>query len=381
VDPYTRIPAFWYNSGTMGNGRLRRWGIAGAAVVGLPAWLASQTLPYADMAARLAGALKIVSGERVLLRLNPDVMPALEPAVRAALERAGAQVETAAGAVSDLAGRLARTDIYVWLPGASAVTNAEDRQALRTWLDAGGSRRELHFHWTEGTLRADGVAAPHTPAYDQLYLDALDIDCDLLGQRMERAIALLQSGEVRVTDPRGTDIRFRVGERPFNKQDGDASRARVTQARMRIDRHIELPAGVMRVAPIESSVTGTMHIATLPLGSERATDVRLQFDRGRVVKATAGQGLDGVNALLKTPGASEFREFCLGFNPKLAPPQGEATVPYYGYGAGVVRMSLGDNEELAGNVRGGFVRWIFFTDASVSVSGESLVRNGRLVLK
>jgi aminopeptidase len=361
--------------------RPRRWGITGAAVWAVPALLSSQLLPYADMAARIADALKISTGERVLLRLNPDVIPALEPAVRVVLERAGAQVETVAGSVSDLEARLARTDIYVWLPGASSVTSAEDRRALTAWVDAGGSRRELHFHWLEGTLQADGVAAPHTPAYDTLYLNALDLDYATLDRRMDRAMTLLRSGEVRVTDPRGTDLRFRVGERPFNKQNGDGSRVRVSQARMRIDRHIELPAGVMRVAPVETSVTGTMHIATLPMGGARATDVRLEFDSGRVVKATASQGLDELNAMLKTPGASEFREFCLGFNPKLGAPQGEATVPYYGYGDGVVRMSLGDNEELAGNVRGGFVRWIFFTDTTVIVSGETLVRNGRLVLK
>jgi hypothetical protein len=362
--------------------RLIRWGIAGAAVLALPVWLASQALPYGDMATRLVAALKIVAGDRVLLRLNPDVMPELEPAVWAALERAGASVETlGAGPVSDLGVRLERTDIYVWLPGASTVTGAEDRKAITKWVDAGGARRELHFHWLEGTLQADGAAAAHTPAYDRLYLDALDIDYGALRQRMDRAMTLLRSGEVQVTDARGTNMRFRVGERPFNRQDGDGSRERVAQARMRIDRHIELPAGVMRVAPIETTVSGTMHIAALPLGAVRAVDVRLQFDRGRVVKAAAREGLEAVNDMLKTPAASEFREFCLGFNPKLNPPQGESTVPYYGYGAGVVRMSLGDNEELGGNVRGGFVRWIFFTDSTVSVNGETVVRNGRLVLQ
>jgi Thermophilic metalloprotease (M29) len=355
--------------------------MAGAAVLGLPAWLASHTLPYTDMAARIVDALKIGKGERVLLRLNPDVMPALESPLRAALERAGAQVETVAGSANDLAARLARADIYVWLPGASAVTSAEDRLALTKWVDAGGARRELHFHWLEGTLQRDGVAAQHTPAYDRLYLDALDVDFETLNRQMDGAITLLRNDEVRVTDPRGTDLRFRVGERPFNKQNGDGSSARVSQARMRIDRHIELPAGVIRVAPIETSVTGTMHIATLPIGAARAVDVRLQFDRGRVVKAEASEGLNVLNGMLKNPGASEFREFCLGFNPKLSAPQGEATVPYYGYGDGVVRLSLGNNEELGGNVRGGFVRWIFFTDATVSANGETLVRNGRLVLK
>jgi hypothetical protein len=356
--------------------------VATAIVAAAPVWLAGQPLPYEDMAARIAGALKLSPGERVLIRVNPDVMPALEPAVRKTLERAGATVDTlGSGPAADVEARLARIDVYIWLPGASAITSAADRRALSAWVDAGGSRRELHFHWVEGTLREDGLPAKHTPAYDRLYLDALNIDYDALNARMARVASRLRNGEVRVTTPGGTDIRFRVGDRPFNLQNGDGSRERAAQGRMRIDRHIELPAGVLRVAPIEASVSGPMAIETFPVGDTAAAGVRLEFDRGRVVKATARQGVEGLKQLLKTPGAAEFREFGLGFNPRLAPPDGDKTLPYYGYGDGVVRMSLGDNEELGGRVRGGFVRWIFFTDATVSVEGETLVRNGRIVAR
>jgi hypothetical protein len=359
----------------------RQIGLIGSLLMALASISLAQPLPYDAMAARIAAALKVAPGEAVILRLNPDVMPALEPAVRAALERAGAKVETISGSAPGFEQRLAAADIYVWLPGASGVTGESDRKALTKWLDAGGSRREQHFHWLEGTLLDNGLAARHTEAYDRLYLDALDIDYAALGARMDRAIALLRSGEARVTTAGGTDVRFRVGERPFNKQDGDGSRERVAKAQMRIDRHIELPAGVLRVAPLESSVSGKIAVESFPIGDVRARGVVLTFDGGRVVNATAREGIDALKKLLATPAASEFREFGLGFNPKLLPPQGDSTVPYYGYGDGVVRLSLGDNEELGGNVRGGFVRWIFFTDATVAVNGEVLVQNGRLALK
>jgi Thermophilic metalloprotease (M29) len=356
-------------------------GLIGSLLLALASISLAQPLPYDAMAARIAATLKVAPGETVILRLNPDVMPALEPAVRAALERAGAKVETISDSAPGFEQRLAAADIYVWLPGASGVTGESDRKALTKWLDAGGSHREQHFHWLEGTLLDNGLAARHTEAYDRLYLDALDIDYAALGARMDRAIALLRSGEARVTTAAGTDVRFRVGERPFNKQDGDGSRERVAKAQMRIDRHIELPAGVLRVAPLESSVSGRIAVESFPIGDVRARGVVLTFDGGRVVNATAREGLDALKKLLATPGASEFREFGLGFNPKLLPPPGDSTVPYYGYGDGVVRLSLGDNEELGGTVRGGFVRWIFFTDATVAVNGEVLVQNGRLALK
>jgi hypothetical protein len=57
-------------------------------------------------------------------------------------------------------------------------------------------------------------------------------------------------------------------------------------------------------------------------------------------------------------------------------------IPYYGYGAGVVRLSLGDNSELGGKVTADgalpYVRWNFFTDLTVTVGAVTWVRNGTL---
>lgn len=69
----------------------------------------------------------------------------------------------------------------------------------------------------------------------------------------------------------------------------------------------------------------------------------------------------------------------VGFNPLLAIPEGEEWIPYYGYGDAVVRLSLGDNTELGGSVGGGYVRWNFFADATVTAGGEIWVEDGRLV--
>jgi hypothetical protein len=109
--------------------------------------------------------------------------------------------------------------------------------------------------------------------------------------------------------------------------------------------------------------------------------VRLHFARGRVSKVEAESGKEAVVAELQQggPGSDSFREFALGFNPELAVPDRNPFVPYYGYGAGVVRLSLGDSAEIGGEVVGGHVRWNFFTDATVTVAGEEWVHGGRLV--
>jgi hypothetical protein len=58
-------------------------------------------------------------------------------------------------------------------------------------------------------------------------------------------------------------------------------------------------------------------------------------------------------------------------------------IPYYGYGAGVVRLSLGDNTELGGAIAGGsgYVRWNFFTDLTVTVGSTVWVRHGQLQVR
>ncbi|HYM11502.1 MAG TPA: hypothetical protein VEU62_12265, partial [Bryobacterales bacterium] len=241
--------------------------------------------------------------------------------------------------------------------------------------------REIHFHWREGSVLADGLPGPHSAALDAIYQDALDIDYAALSAEQDRAIAALRSGVVRVRTPAGADLRFRVGERPFNKQDGDASPARMARARVRVDREIELPAGVLRVAPLEETVNGRIVISTARFGNEIARDVRLEIQSGRVVRIEASQNLPTVEAALDAGGsaARRFREFGLGFNPKLHAPPGSHTLAYYGYGDAVVRLSLGDNQEVGGAVRGGFVRWFFFPDTTIEVDGRTLVRNGRLV--
>lgn len=363
-----------------GDGPVIRSVAIGLALVLCPSLPAGgQSLPYEAMARRIVAALQISPDERVLLRVDPATMAPLAPVVRSILETRGAVVDVLPyGPAPDLDARLARTDVYVWLPAPATATPADQAGILARWLD-NGAGRELHFHWVDGTRDVDGLPARHTPAYDAVYVDALDIDYRELSAQMDRAIARLRAGEVRVTTAHGTDIRFRVGDRPFNKQDGDASKARARGGRIRIDRHVELPAGVLRVAPIEESVTGALVIPSARFGPVSAQDIRLEIEKGVVVRARARTGNEAVQAFLASdPAASRFRELAIGFNPKLVVPAGESALPYYGYGSGVVRMSLGDNTELGGNVRGGAVRWLFFPDATVRVGTDVIVRDGRL---
>ena len=256
------------------------------------------------MARRIVTALQIERGERVLLRFDPDTMRELEPELAKQLRAAGAVVSVPRVRTMDgFAQKLEETDVYVWLPaGPTAQTPPDQAAALVTWLDARPEGRELHFHWVDGTRDADGLPVAHRPAYDQVYLDALDIDYTAMAAQMDTVIARLRAGEVRVTTPAGTDVRFRMGDRPFNRQTGDASKTNARKGRIRIDRHTELPAGVIRVAPLEPSVHGVTGFARRPILRHQRHQCPARgsgWRRDRIVgddRRGCGQGLPGVTA-------------------------------------------------------------------------------------
>ena len=167
----------------------------------------------------------------------------------------------------------------------------------------------------------------------------------------------------------------------MNFGDGDASKARTDRGVILIDREIELPAGAIRVAPVEETVGGTIVFPPSQWDGRPVAGLTLTIERGRVtgVRASSGQAAAEAELAGVPEAARAFREFALGFNPLLAVPERSPWIPYYGYGAGVVRLSLGDNSELGGQVTGGYVRWNFFTDTTVTVGDDVWVRDGRPV--
>lgn len=351
----------------------------------------ARTAPPFDPAAvaqRLVNALKLGKGEKVIVRYDPDYLQGLakpiEDAVRAAggivaatLPYAAKTKEPAIAGCSEFVKLLEDANVYFWMPfreESREVTSCETRALVR-WLDAGGAHREIHFHWNGGSVLADGLpASAHPLEYDRLYANALDIDYAALSAAQDRAIRAFRAGTVRVTTPAGTHIEFRTGSRPFNKQDGDASAERMKTAKVRVDREIEFPAGVLRVAPMEETANGVIVIPEARFGADVARNIRLTVDNGKITRIEAAAGLAAVEATLREGGdaALRFREFGMGFHPKLTPAKRSNVLPYFAYGNGMVRMSLGDNEELGGAVRGGggYRRWFFFPDATVTVDGK-----------
>jgi hypothetical protein len=345
------------------------------------------TADYEKCARRIAAALQLTHGEKVLLKIDLRLFNELVPPLQRLIRAGGAHIagviiaeETDASSDEELDSfrRLfSAADVFVWLPERRQGHSPALARAVNEWLDAGRGR-SVHFHWNSGSYPIGFLPTPPQDFIDRMYIAALDANPEELRANHEKAMAMLRSGPVRVTTPDGTDISFEVGQRPFCSQIGDASRARMQSALTRIDRDVELPAGVLRVAPIESTANGSVFLPVWrPLATE-GRNIVLCFAQGHV--AVQGVNADRIDQELTAAGgdARIFREFALGFNAALKVPPDALFIPYYGYGAGVVRLSLGDNEEMGGDNRGGGVYWNFFHNATVTAGHRTLVENGKL---
>jgi hypothetical protein len=371
-----------------------------AVALGLSITAAAQqppqlTLDYPAIAKRLIAQLALKPGERVMSLAHPGMFDDLLPHIRYEVIKAGGidlgvvsvlrepwpasfdpqvVVKGARDSRPHYKEMFRNVDAAIMMPGAT--TSHPAYLAMQDWLKDDltekRGRRTIHFHWVENgsAYEVPGQPLPPRFAIDALYQRALlETDYQALTERQRAFAAELRRGVVHLTSPRGTDLRFRIGDRPVNLQDGDASQARAAQGRVLIDKEIELPAGVVRVAPLEDSVEGVIAFPISQWDGRPVEGLKLRFARGRVVDVAATSGTDAVEAELARAGAAgkAFREFALGLNPLLAVPERGPWIPYYGYGSNVVRLSLGDNSELGGAVGGGYVRWNFFTDIKVSI--------------
>ena len=357
-------------------------------------------LDWEAMTTTLMQRMNIGSGEKVLLVASPGRFDEMIPLIREKILAAKGEylgtisVDTVNWpqdwktdfvngtknmSVDAMADYMKGVDIAIMMPGANV--SHVPYLAMQKVLQH-GSGRTVHFHWS-GAYSLDGAAIPVTQDVDKVYQHALlNTDYNQISVLHQFFEESARRSVIHVTTPLGTDIIFSIGDRPITKQNGDASKVRSALARNLIDREIELPAGAIRVAPIEETVDGVIAFPDAEWNGQKVTGLKLTFKAGKIVDVKASAGLEAVNEELRTagPAGEWFREFALGFNPLLAIPLiGPRWIPYYGYGAGVVRLSLGDNTELGGKVKGGYVRWNFFTDATVSIGEKNIVVDGRML--
>jgi hypothetical protein len=385
----------------------RRWPIRSTAAPATAAPAAPMSLPPIDaerIAGRIVSSLQPSAGERAILVYDPLYYPEIADAIQAGLRAAGVNPVVrltfdppaivrgeAAGAipadgieertVAFLRPLFDQAAMFLWLP-AREISN--DTRWER--LVAGSRARGIHFHWI---LPLEGHDADEVATLSRMYERAiLETDQAALSREQDRLIAALRGRSVRITDARGTDLRLRVPDDAwFHKNDGDMSPSRGAAARCARDREMEFPSGALRFIPEVASTEGRLVVSTpVPrtgTAPPEADTITLEFERGRAVRRHAARDdaafarmWDGFGGDIDKVG-----EIVIGTSPLLAGTLPSGTRPYYGYGDGHVRVSMGDNWESGGANRSpsGRPLWLFLEKATVESAGRAVVKDGRLV--
>ena len=173
--------------------------------------------------------------------------------------------------------------------------------------------------------------------------------------------------EVHVTAP-GTDIRLGIAGRKFIPCVGDHN----------------MPDGEFFTGPVEDSVEGevTFHLPAL-IGGREVAGVRLRFEAGKVVDASAERGEEYLSKLIDTDeGASRLGELGIGTNYGIDRGTGEVLLDEKI--GGTVHMALGRSYPESGGLNESAVHTDLVCDlrqgGSIVVDGQELSVDGKFVV-
>jgi aminopeptidase len=190
-----------------------------------------------------------------------------------------------------------------------------------------------------------------------------------IAQSQEKIVTWLKGKQdVHVVGPE-TDLRLSIKGRPF----------------ISCACHINVPDGEIFCGPVENSINGHVLFSypAIYLGHE-VTGVRLWFENGRVVKATADKNEEYLLATLDMDeGARSVGEFAIGTNEGIQKFTGE--ILFDEKIGGSFHMALGASYPESGGINKSAIHWDMICDlrngGEITVDGTTLYKNGKFTLK
>src|SRR5207302_1200227 len=260
----------------------------------------------------------------------------------------------------------------IWLPSDLSAVGDEPFEHL---VEA-SKVRSIHFHWF---LPPD---APDVPVIEAMYQRAIEIEPAEIARRIAVIEKGIRGATVRVTAPNGTDFTCNIPQNAhMHRNTGEATREKTRDARSVRDREEELPASVLRTTDIENAQGTFVGYVSF---DTRSGLVRATFEDGKVTALEPLRGADAqVEAWKKASGAKDRPgELVISTNPALAAVLKSGYMPYYGYGAGVVRLAIGDDWESGGPNRSSNGEFLLFLPGATLTAGpKALITAGALSFK
>jgi aminopeptidase len=200
-------------------------------------------------------------------------------------------------------------DVYFGLRGAYNLDVFWDIPAERMarWRRTLGKISTLRWQKTRWCLlRVPNAALAQQAGVDEetltdMFFNACLLDWERESREWKRWAEILNQGSHLRVVGKGTDLEFSLEGRSWEVADG----------------HMNMPDGEIATSPVESTVHGTITF-DFPgvLGGRLMQDIRLQWERGRLVEASSTTNQDYLMSILRTDeGASRIGEFAIGINP------------------------------------------------------------------
>lgn len=180
------------------------------------------------------------------------------------------------------------------------------------------------------------------------------------GRLIER---LEQGREVRITGP-DTDLTLSIAGRKFLNGDGKKN----------------MPCGEVFTGPVEDSANGHVYFGVpVAVGGREVTGVRLRFEDGKVVEASAEKGEEYLNSMLDADaGARYLGELGIGTNYGI--PRATKNILFDEKLGGTVHLAIGRSYAKTGGTNDSSVHWDLICDlrggGELTLDGETIERDG-----
>ncbi|MEM6455767.1 MAG: aminopeptidase [Acidobacteriota bacterium] len=272
------------------------------------------------------------------------------------------------------AARMRKVQAYIGIRGARNISEWSDVPAANMRLYESLYRKPVHLdlrvrntrwcvlRWPTASMAQQ--AAMSTEQFEDFYFDV----CTLDYARMSAAMQPLRE-RMNATDrvrliAADTDLTFSIRDIPAVPCDG----------------HHNIPDGEVFTAPVRDSIEGTIQFNTRTIYQGVTHDnVRLRFEKGRIVEATSSQTEHLRRVLASDEGASYTGEFAIGFNPHITQPM--CDILFDEKMAGSIHLTPGNAYEEADNGNRSEIHWDMVLRQTPEVGGGELWFDDVLVRK
>jgi aminopeptidase len=207
-------------------------------------------------------------------------------------------------------------------------------------------------------------------AFEDFYFNVCTMDYQKMSKAMDALVALMnRTDKVRITG-KDTDLTFSINEIPAIKCDGQ----------------LNIPDGEVYTAPVRETVNGVISYNTpSPYNGFVFENVRLRFENGKIIEATANDS-DRINKIFDTDeGARYVGEFAIGVNPYIGKAFGDILFDEKIYGS--IHFTPGQCYDEAYNGNQSAIHWdmvliqrpecgggeIYFDDVLIRKDGQFVV--------